>query len=126
MRTGSSVRSVGSFFLAVASAVPPEAASSPPSLSLSSSPLSHVGEHGHRVLDLLRGDFLGGQDRIQLVHGDIATLLGGLDHLLDGIIGKIEKWAVGCAFAFVFDFLVLFDLCRHLFRRFPEHQFPSG
>ncbi|MNI23318.1 hypothetical protein D3C73_769030 [compost metagenome] len=36
MRTGSSVRSVGSFFLTVATAVPPEVASSPPSLSLSS------------------------------------------------------------------------------------------
>ncbi|MCY1226637.1 hypothetical protein D9M72_388790 [compost metagenome] len=37
MRTGSSVRSVGSFFLLVASAVPLEGASSPPSLSPSSS-----------------------------------------------------------------------------------------
>ncbi|MNV88100.1 hypothetical protein D3C71_1822770 [compost metagenome] len=36
MRTGSSVRSVGSFFLTVATAVPPDVVSSPLSLSLSS------------------------------------------------------------------------------------------
>ncbi|MNE76656.1 hypothetical protein D3C80_1729050 [compost metagenome] len=40
IRTGSSVRSVGSFFLAVASAVPPEGASSPPSESSPSESLS--------------------------------------------------------------------------------------
>ena len=71
---------------------------------------AHVGEHRHDVLDLLGGHFLRGQHRVQLVHGDIAALLGGLDHLLDGIIGKVEQRAIGGAFAFglgLFLFLVL-------------------
>ncbi len=72
---------------------------------------AHVGKHGHRVLDLLGGHFLRGQHRIQLVHGDIAALLGGLDHLLDSIIGKVEQRAIGGAFTFGLD-LFLF-LCRH-------------
>ena len=72
---------------------------------------AHVGEHRHRVLDLLGGHFLRGQHRIQLVHGDIAALLGGLDHLLDSIVGKVEQRAIGGAFAFGLD-LFLF-LCRH-------------
>ena len=72
---------------------------------------AHVGQHRHRVLDLLGGHFLGGQHRIQLVHGDIAALLGGLDHLLDSIIGKVEQRAIGGAFAFGLD-LFLF-LSRH-------------
>ena len=32
-----------------------------------------------------------GEDRVQLVIGDKAALLGGLDHLLDGGIGKVEE-----------------------------------
>jgi hypothetical protein len=48
-------------------------------------------------------NFLGGQHRVQLVHGDIAALLGGLDHLLDSIIGKVEQRAIGGAFAFGLD-----------------------
>ena len=58
--------------------------------------------------------------------GDVFVVVSNGEINLHGIIGKIEKRAVGCAFAFVLDFLVLFNLCRHLFRRFPEHQFPSG
>ena len=74
---------------------------------------AHVGEHRHGVFDLLGGHFLRGQHRVQLVHGDIAALLGGLDHLLDGIVGKVEQRAVGGAFAFGLG-LFLF-LCRHAF-----------
>ena len=126
MRTGSSVRSVGSFLAgAAATAVPVCSASSLASSSASaagsagsaSSPTllvlddvdAHVGEHGHGVLDLLGGHFLRRQHRVQFVHGDIAALLGGLDHLLDGIIGKVEQRPVGTAFTFglgLFLFLV--------------------
>ena len=56
---------------------------------------AHVGEHRHDVLDLLGGDFLRGQHRVQLFIGDVAALLGGLDELLDGGIGKVEQRAVG-------------------------------
>ena len=41
-----------------------------------------------------RGDLLGGQDVVQFVIGDIAALLGELDHPLDGGIGQVEKRAV--------------------------------
>ena len=61
---------------------------------------AHVGQHRHRVLDLLGGHFLGRQDRVQFVHGHIAAFLRGLDHLLDSVIGKVEKRAIGSAFAF--------------------------
>ena len=130
MRTGSSVRSVGSFLAgAAATAVPVCSASSLASSSASAAGSAgfglfadllvlddvdaHVGEHRHGVLDLLGGHFLRRQHRVQLVHGDIAALLGGLDHLLDSVIGKVEQRAVGAAFAFGLG-LFLF-LCRHAF-----------
>ncbi len=111
MRTGSSVRSVGSFLaVAAATAVPVCSASSLASSSASArvgglglfallvvldDVDAHVGEHRHGVLDLLGGHLLGGQHLVQLVHGDIAALLGGLDQLLDRGIGKVEQRAVG-------------------------------
>ena len=55
---------------------------------------AHVGEHGVDVLDLLGGHFAVGEDAVQFVDGDIAALLGGLDHLLDGGIGKVEQRSV--------------------------------
>jgi hypothetical protein len=45
--------------------------------------------------------------------GDIAALLGDLDHLLDGVVGEIEQRAVGAAFALGLD-LFLFLGC-HIF-----------
>jgi hypothetical protein len=53
------------------------------------------------------------QDGIQLVHGHIAALLGGLDHLLDSIIGKVEKRPVRHAFAFGFAFFFFFRFGCH-------------
>ena len=41
---------------------------------------AHLVEHRDDVLDLVGGDLLGGQHRVQLVIGDEAALLGGLDH----------------------------------------------
>ena len=55
---------------------------------------AHVGQHRHGVLDLLGGHFLGGQHGIELVEGDEAARLGGLDELLDRRIGQIEQRAV--------------------------------
>ena len=56
---------------------------------------AHLGEHRHDVLDLLGGDFFGRQHLVQFVVGDIAALLGELDHPLDGGIGQIEQRTVG-------------------------------
>ena len=56
---------------------------------------AHVGEHRHGVLDLLGGYLLGGQHLVQLVIGDIAARLRGLDHLLDRSVGHVEHGAVG-------------------------------
>ena len=55
---------------------------------------AHVGEHRHRVFDLLGGDLLGGEHGIQLVDGDVAALLRLLDHLLDGGVGEVEQRTV--------------------------------
>ncbi len=55
---------------------------------------AHVGQHRHGVLDLLGGHLLGGEHGIQLVIGDVAARLGGLDELLDRRIGQVEQRAV--------------------------------
>src|SRR5260370_13906557 len=52
-------------------------------------------EHHQDVLDLLGLDLLRGQQRIDLVVGDVAALLGPADQLLDGIVPEIDRWAVG-------------------------------
>ena len=109
MRTGSSVRSVGSLVSALAGTFCWTSTSSPPSLSGSSSASSrsfssssarllglddvdaHLGEHREHVLDLLGIDLLGGQHRVDLVVGDVAALLGGPDQLLDGGVGQVEQ-----------------------------------
>ena len=52
---------------------------------------AHLAHHRQHVLDLLGGDFLGRHDRVELFIGDVAALLGLLDHLLDGGVGEIEQ-----------------------------------
>ena len=52
---------------------------------------AHLGEHRERVFDLLGGDFLRRHHGIELLIGDVAALLGALDHLLDGGIGEVEQ-----------------------------------
>ena len=111
MRTGSSVRSVGSARVcgdggqarrgdrAAASAPPPRR----PRASCARRLLgllaldhgdAHVGQHRHGVLDLVGGHLLGGQHGIERVERDEAARLGGLDELLDRRIGQVEKRAV--------------------------------
>ncbi len=55
---------------------------------------AHLREHGEGVLDGFGGDFLGRQDLVQLVHGDVAAGLGLLDELLDPRIGQVEERTV--------------------------------
>jgi hypothetical protein len=45
---------------------------------------AHFAEHGEDVLDLLGVNLLGGKDRIDLVMGNVAALLGRADEPLDG------------------------------------------
>ena len=56
---------------------------------------AHVGEHRHGVLDLLGGHLLRGEHLVQLVIGDEAARLRGLDQLLDGGVGHVEHGAIG-------------------------------
>ncbi len=75
---------------------------------------AHVAEHGEDVLDMLRGHLLGGEDGVQLVIGDKAALLRGLDHLLDGGVGQVEERPVRCLDrGRRFRFFVFLDLGRH-------------
>ena len=108
MRTGSSVRSVGSLASALAGTFCWTSTSSPPSASGSSSAPraalllclgllgldhvdAHLAEHRQNVLDLLGIDLLGGQHRVDLVVGDVAALLGVADELLDGGVRQVEQ-----------------------------------
>src|SRR5215467_4885422 len=94
MRTGSSVRSVGSLALAFFVVL------SARFLSLSARLLgldhvhAHLAEHGEHVLDLLGIDLLGGQYRVDLVMRDVAALLSRADEFFDRSVGKIEQRAV--------------------------------
>ena len=45
---------------------------------------AELGEHGHRILDLLGRDLVGRQRRVQFLVGDIAAFLAVLDKLFDG------------------------------------------
>jgi hypothetical protein len=55
----------------------------------------HLAEHHQDVLDLLGLDLLRGQQRVDLVVGDVAALLGAADQLLDGIVPEVDRRAVG-------------------------------
>ena len=109
IRTGSSVRSVGSLASDLAGVFGVTSTSSPDSLSSSSGSSrasasssafgflglydvnSHLTHHRQHVFDLLGGDFLRRHHCIELPIGDVAALLGLLDHLLDGGVRQIEQ-----------------------------------
>ena len=55
---------------------------------------AHLGEHRHRVLDLLGGHLLRRQRGVQLVIGDVAALLAAREHLLDGGADAVHQRAV--------------------------------
>ncbi len=81
---------------------------------------AHLVEHRVDVLDLVGGHFARRHHFVDLVDGDVAALLGGLDHLLDAGVGEIEKRQRGLGRAFFllrsrFFFLRLsrFCLARH-------------
>ena len=76
--------------------------------------LAELAEH---VLDLLGGELLRGQDLVQFVIGDIAALLGELDHPPYGLIGQIEQRAIGSRGGFRHDLIGLFP-----FAHFRRHQ----
>ena len=52
---------------------------------------AHLVEHRQDVLDLLGGDLLGGQHGVELFVGDVAALLGGLDHLADAGVRQVQQ-----------------------------------
>ncbi len=55
---------------------------------------AHFAEHRIHVLDLIGGNLLGRQHRVQFFLGDPAALLGDLDHPLDRGVGQVEQRAV--------------------------------
>ena len=108
IRTGSSVRSAGSLASDLAGVFGVTSTSSPASVSSSSGSSraflalglgflglddvdAHLAHHRQHVFDLLGGDLLRRHHGIELLIGDVAALLGRLDHLLDGGVGEIEQ-----------------------------------
>src|SRR5215468_4811455 len=55
---------------------------------------AHLAENREHILDLLGIDLLGGQHRVDLVMGGVAALLGGADELLGRGVGEVEQRAV--------------------------------
>jgi hypothetical protein len=55
---------------------------------------AHLGEHGHRVLDLLRGHLFRRQRLVQLVIGDVAALLAARDELAQRRVDRVEQRAI--------------------------------
>ena len=105
MRTGSSVRSVGSFLVAAAGRGPPSSSGIDLVLGRGLVLLvlvvvgflilddvdAHVVERGHDVLDLLGRHLVLGKASLISSIGDDAALLGARDHLLDRRVVEVEQ-----------------------------------
>jgi hypothetical protein len=84
---------------------------------------AHVAEHRHGVLDLLGGHLLRREDLVELVVGDVAALLGELDHPLDRGVRKIEQRAVRALRAGLLRLVVLARLrCHDRLRVVPSRR----
>ena len=59
---------------------------------------AELGEHRHRVLDLLGRHLLGRQRGVQFVIGEVAALLAAQHHLLDGDRDLVEQRRLGRIF----------------------------
>ena len=90
----------------------------------------HLAEHGDDILDLLGIDLLRGQNRVDLVMGDVAAFLGGADGFLtaasersssgNGVSG-VSAASFSGASSFSFSFCAaLVLLAIHLFRGRPS------
>ena len=82
---------------------------------------AHLRDHGEDVFDLVGGDLLRGQHGVDLLMGDVAALLGGLDHLLDAGVGEVEQRQRRLGRAFGFLFRSFFFCLRCL--RLRRHRF---
>ena len=56
---------------------------------------AELGQHRHRVLDLLGRHLVLRQRGVQLVIGQVAALLAAQHHLLDGEGDRVEEWGFG-------------------------------
>ena len=74
----------------------------------------HFAEHREHVLDLLGIDLFRGQYRVDLVMGDVTTLLGGANELLDGRVRPVKHRAVRRRGLATLLLRHLFLLRRHL------------
>ncbi len=74
---------------------------------------AHLAEHRVHVFDLIGGDLLRRQHRVQLFLSDPAALLGDLDHPFDGGVGEVEQRTVGGFYDDRFAFGLLLFVSRH-------------
>ena len=81
---------------------------------------AQLGEHRHRVLDLLGGHLLGRQRRVQLVIGDVAALLAARDHLLDRRRERVEERRFRRVFPRLGHFRRVRRFARHLDPALPS------
>ena len=75
---------------------------------------AHFAEHGVDVLDLVGGDLFRWQDGVQFGVSDEAALFGELHHALDGGVGEIKQGAVGDLRHPGFAFRLRFVFFRHV------------
>src|SRR5262249_19065372 len=88
---------------------------------------AHLVEHRVDVLDLVGGHLARWHHFVDLIDGDVAALLCGLDHLLDAGIREIEQRqrCIGGAFFLLGGFFFFFCLRRLCFARHSVSPGPS-